>query len=360
MPAKRSRPCTGSIHGKHFGGRFGVSFGEASKIGGGGQIAERGMRANRVVNAFPLPEFLIEFRHRLRFFFEQVVELLVIGFVASFDQAVVLGAMGVREEVGKRVGAGFFEEAEELGAVVGVEVEEGEGEGGFNLGQEALGGFGGGGGVSAEDAEASAGVHGGELIDFGAVGEAEVFSVELEEGAGSGLVNLAWGAQTLAVEAAQVFLAGFGEEEVVAGDNASDGGGGEGEAVALLEENRELVFGPGRELFSEGDDLFHGVLRQGRGAEAFWPSGAVFEGGEIAGVEAGLPLVEGSGREGEVPAGEAGVMVMGVVEVKPGEAALGGGGKAEVSGQMVERAREGKDTHGDLLLETPILAAERG
>jgi hypothetical protein len=26
---------------------------------------------------------------------------------------------------------------------------------------------------------------------------------------------------------------------------------------------------------------------------------------------------------------------------------------------MVERARESKDTHGDLLLETPILAEER-
>jgi hypothetical protein len=89
-------------------------------------------------------------------------------------------------------------------------------------------------------------------------------------------------------------------------------------------------------------------------------SGAVFEGGEIAGVEAGLPLGEGSGREGEVPAGESGVAVMGLIEVKPGEAAFGGGGKVEVAGQVVESALETKDTHGNLLVEPPILAEERG
>ena len=147
------------------------------------------MGADGVEGAFPGLEFQIEFGDRLRFFFEEVIELVIIGFVASFDQAVVLGAMGVGEEVRDRVGAGFIKGTEELGAVVGVEVLDGEGEGGLNLGEEELGGFGGGGGVGAEDAESGAGIDGGELVDFGAVGEAEVLGIELEERAGSGLVK---------------------------------------------------------------------------------------------------------------------------------------------------------------------------
>jgi hypothetical protein len=89
-------------------------------------------------------------------------------------------------------------------------------------------------------------------------------------------------------------------------------------------------------------------------------SAVVFEGGEVAGVEAVEPFVEGSGGEGEVPAGEAGVVVVGRVEVEPGEAALGLGGKLEIAGQVVESALKAKDTHGDLLEETPILADPRG
>lgn len=157
-----------------------------------------------------------------------------------------------------------------------------------------------------------------------------------------------------------MFLPGLGEEEVVAGDDASESGGGEGEAVAGFEEDGEFVFGPGGELFAKGDDLVHGGLRDGGGAEAVRFSGAIFEGGEIAGVEAVEPFVEGSGGEGEVSAGEAGVAVVGGVEVEPGEAALGLGGKLEVAGQVVESALKAKDTHGDLLVETPILADPRG
>ena len=81
-------------------------------------------------------------------------------------------------------------------------------------------------------------------------------------------------------------------------------------------------------------------------------SGVVFEGCEITGVEAGLPLVEGSGGDGEVSAGFAGVAVMGLIEVQPGEAAFGIGGKVEIPGQVVESALEAKDTHG-VLLERP-------
>jgi hypothetical protein len=326
----------------------------------GSQIAESGMGTNGVVGSFPLAEFLIKFSHGLRFFFEEMVELVVVGFVASFDEAVLFGAMRVGEEVGERVGAGLIEEAEEFGAVVGVEVLEFEGEGGFNLGEEAFGGLGGGGGIGAQHAEAGAGVDRGELVDFGAVGEAEVFGIELEEGAGSGLVEGLGGALTLAVEAAQVFLPGLGEEEVVAGDYASEGGGGKGEAVPGFEEDGELVFRPGGEFPAESDDLLDRGLGQGRGSEAMGFSGAVFEGGEIAGVEAVEPFVEGSGREGEVAAGEASVAVVGGVEVDPGEAALGLGGKLEVAGQVVESALKAKDTHGDLLEETPILADPRG
>jgi len=318
------------------------------------------MRTDGVVGAFPRPEFLIKFGHGLRFIFEEVIELVIVGFVASFDQAVVLGAMGVGEEVREGVGASLIEGAEEFGAVVGVEVLEGEGEGGFNLGEEAFGGLGGGGGVGAEDAESGAGIDGGELVDFGAVGEAEVFGIELEERAGSGLVEGLGGAQALAVEAAQVFLPGLGEEEVVAGDDASEGGGGKGEAVPGVQEDGELVFGPGGEFPAESDDLLDRGLGQGRGSEAMGFSGAVFERGEIAGVEAAEPLVEGSGGEGEVSAGEAGVAVVVGVEVEPGEAALGLGGKVVLSGKAKERFGQGKQSHGDLLVETPILADPRG
>lgn len=221
------------------------------------------MRTDRVVDLLPLAQFLIEFGHGLGFFFEEMIELIIVGFMRTFDQAVLFGGMGVREKVGDGIGAGFVEEAEELGAVVGVEVLEGEGEGVSDLGQESLGGFGGGGGIGAEDAESGAGVGGGELEDFGAVGEAEVLGIELEEGAGSGLIKVLGGALALSVEAAKVFLPGFGEEEVIAFEEASDGGGGEGDAVALVEEDGEFVFRPGGELFSEGDDLVHRGLRQG-------------------------------------------------------------------------------------------------
>lgn len=332
---------------------LGVSFLEASKIGGGGQITEGGVRADGVVDFFPLAEFLIEFRDGLGFFFEEMIELIVVGFVASFEEAVVFGRMGVGEEVGCGFSASFFEEAEELGAVVGIEVLEGEREGVSDLGQEAFRGLGRVGGVGAEHADPGAGIDGGELVDFGAVGEAEMLGIELEERAGSGLVKGLGGTQTGSVEAAQVFLPGFREEEVVAANDASEGGGGEGEAVALVEEDGELVFGPGGELFTEGDDLVHGSLGKWGGAQVLGPSGAVFEGSEVAGVEAVEPEVEGGGGEGEVPAGETGVAVMGVIEVDPGEAALGLGGKVEVAGQVVESALKAKDTHGNLLVETP-------
>jgi len=81
----------------------------------------------------------------------------------------------------------------------------------------------------------------------------------------------------------------------------------------------------------------------------FGPSGAVFEGGEIAGVEAGLPLVEGSGGDGKVSAGLAGVVAVVVVEVEPGEAAFGVGGEVVLGGEPVEGFGESNDTHGDLL-----------
>jgi hypothetical protein len=64
------------------------------------------MGAEGVVDFFPLAQFLIEFGHGLRFFFEQVVELVVVGFVGTFEEAVLFRAMGVGEEVGERIGAG--------------------------------------------------------------------------------------------------------------------------------------------------------------------------------------------------------------------------------------------------------------
>jgi hypothetical protein len=341
--------CTGSIHGKHFGGTFGVSRGKLSQVSDGSQIAERGVRTDGVVDSFPLPEFLIEFGHGFRFFFEQVIELVVVGFVASFEEAVFLGAMGVGEEVGKSIGTGFVEEAEELGAVVGIEVLEGEGEGVSDLGQESFRSLGGGGGGGAEDAEAGAGVHRGELEGFGAVGEAEVFGIELDQGAGSGLVEILGMALALEFEAAEVFFAGFGEEEVVLLDEAAEGGGGEDDPVPVLEEHGELIFGPGGELFAEGDDLVHGGLGEGRGADAVGSAGAVIEGGEVAGVEAAEPLVEGGRGDGEVSAGEAGVAVVFAVEVEPGEAALGGRGKGAVKRKVVEGSGEAENTHGVLL-----------
>jgi hypothetical protein len=143
-------------------------------------------------------------------------------------------------------------------------------------------------------------------------------------------------------------------------DDSAEGGGGEGAAVPVAEEHGELIFGPGGELFAEGDELVHGGLGEGRGADAVGSAGVVIEGGEVAGVEAAEPLVEGSGGEGEVLAGEAGVAVVGGVEVEPCQSAFGLVGKVEVAGQVVESSWKAKDTHGDLLVETPILSDLRG
>jgi hypothetical protein len=307
------------------------------------------MGTDGVVDSFPLPEFLIEFGHGSRFFFEEMIELVVVGFMRAFEEAVVLGTMGGGEKVREGVGAGLFKEAKEFGSVVGVEVLEGEGEGVLDLGQEALGGLGGGGGVGAEDAKPGAGIGGGELEDFGAVGEAEVLGIELEEGAGSGLIKVLGGALALSFEAAKVFLPGFGEEEVIAFNEASDGGGGEGDSVLALEEDGEFVFRPGGELFSEGDELVHRGLRQEGRADAAGSAGAVIEGGEIAGVEAVFPLVEGSGGDGKVSAGEAGVVIVGVVEVHPLEPTFGVGREVVLGGEPVKGFGESEETHGDLL-----------
>jgi len=307
------------------------------------------VRTDGVVDSFPLADFLVEFGDRLGFLFEQVIELVVIGFVASFEEGVFLGAMGVGEEVGEGVGAGLVKEAEELGAVVGVEVLEGEGESMLDFFEEALSGFGGSGGGGADHPEAGAGIESGKLVGFGAVGEAKVFGIHLHQGAGSGLEESLGGALALAFEAAEGFFAGFGEEEVVLLDEAAEGGGGEGDAVPVEEEDGELIFGPGGELFAEGDDLFHGGVGEGGLAEVVGSAGAVIEGGEVAGVEAAEPLIESGGGDGEVSAGEAGVAVVFAVEVEPGEAALGVGGKVEIAGQVVESALEAKDMHGVLL-----------
>jgi len=172
--------------------------------------------------------------------------------------------MGIGEEVWCFSGAGLIKEAEELGSVIGVDVLDGEGESAPDLIEEALSTPGGGGGVCSEDACACAGIDGGELVDLCAVGEAQVFGIHLDQGARRGLVEGPGRAFSLAFEAAEIFFPGFGREEVVLFDDASDGGGGEGDVVLLFQEDGDLVFAPGGELLSKGDDLGNGLLGQGR------------------------------------------------------------------------------------------------
>jgi len=107
-----------------------------------------------VVEALPGTEFGVEFGRGLRSFFEERVELVVIGFRESFEEAVLFGAVGRREKVGEGLGASLLKATEERGAVVGVEVLEGEGKSLSNLAEEAFGRLGSGGDVGPEHPEA--------------------------------------------------------------------------------------------------------------------------------------------------------------------------------------------------------------
>ena len=218
------KTCIGSPHGKHLRGVIGVSSGKGSEEGGGSQIVKRSVRSDGVVRFLPRTQFSVENLDAFGLFLKEMIKLVVIGFVGAFDKGVLLGRAGVGEAVGT-VGACLVKEAEELAAVVGLDVLEREGEGAAGFFEEAFGGAGAGGRERAEDPQAGAGVDGGELEDLGAVGEAQVLGVHLDEGAGEGFPQGLVGALSLALEAAEAFFSALREEEVVLFEETAEGGG---------------------------------------------------------------------------------------------------------------------------------------
>ena len=222
----------------------GFSRGEGSKEGGGGQVFQRSVGSNGVVRALPRTQFVVEFLDGFRLLVEEMVELLVVGAVRSLDEGVLFRGAGVREAVGV-VRAGLVKEAEELAAVVGLDMFDREGKGAAGFLEEALCGAGAGGGEGAQHSHAGAGIDGGELEGFGAVGEAQMFGIHLDEGAWEGFPGVLGRALTLALEAAETFFPGLGEEEVVPFEETAEGGGGERDAVVSLQQDGEFVLAPG-------------------------------------------------------------------------------------------------------------------
>jgi hypothetical protein len=314
---------------------FGVSSGKGSEEGGRSQIAKRGMGSNGVVGFLPGAEFSVELLDAFRLLVEEVIELLVVGAVGALDEGVLLGRAGVGEAVGV-VRAGLVEEAEELAAVVGLDMLDREGKGAAGFFEEVLCGAGAGGGEGADYSQPGAGIHGGELEGFGAVGEAQVFGVHLDEGAGESFPQRLGRALTLALEAAEALFPALREKEVVLFEETAEGGGGEADAVFLLKQDGEFVLAPSGKALTEGHHLVHCALGQRGGPDAVGAPGAIFEGGDVLGAEAVEPLVEGARGDGEVAAGESGVLAVSVVEVEPLEAALSMPGKGMAPAQPVK------------------------
>jgi hypothetical protein len=163
-----------------------------------------------------------------------------------------------------------------------------------------------------------------------------VLGVHLNEGAREGFPQRLGRTLALAFETAEAFSAGFGKEEVMLFEETAEGGRREADAVALFKQDGEFVLAPGGEALAQGHHLIHRGLRQGGGADAAGASGAVFERGQVLGVEAVKPLVEGAWGDGKVAAGKACVLAVSVVEVEPVEAALGIPGKGVAQVQPIK------------------------
>ena len=320
---------------------------------------ERGVGSDGVVDFLPAAHFLVEILDAFRLLVEEMVELVVIRFVGALDKGVLLGRARVGEDV-LFLDAGLVEEAEELRTVVALDVSDGERQAAADLVEEAFGGFRAGGCIGTKHPQACAGVDGGELEGFLSVGEAKVLGVHLDEGAGKGLFEGFVGAFALALKAAKALFASLGKEEVVAFEEAAEGGGREADLVALFEKDGKFVLAPSGKLAAEGDDPIDDVGRERRGAGAAGTLGAIFERGQVLGAEAVEPLVEGARGDGEVAAGKAGVLGVGAVEVEPLEAALGLAGKGVDSVETVKGAGNSRELHGVLLWETPIIGFLEG
>jgi len=304
--------------------------------------------AEGIVDFLPRAEFLVKFLDGFGFLVEEMVELLVVGAVGALDEGVVLGSA----RIGKYVfflDAGLIEEACVFASVIALELGDGEGESAAAFAKERFGGLGGCGGESAKDPQACASVDGGELIDFRAVGEAQVLGVCLDEGAGEGFPQRLVGALALAGDTAETLFPLLREEEVVLSKYPSESGGRKADAVALLQEDSKLVLAPGGELLTKGDDLVKDAWRQRRGACALGASGAVFEGGKVSGIETAEPVEEGGARDVEMAAGKGGVSTSGKVVLHPAEAPRGVRGERREPPEAVKASRKSGQLHKGLL-----------
>src|SRR5713226_3883623 len=122
------------------------------------------MRADGVVDLFPMAEFSDEFLHFQRAG-RNLVELLGVGARSALDRAVVFGrAWRENEQMEAALLAGLFELGGKLRTAIDLQRSDGKGHAVLQGVEELSGGLGSGAGVSLQHVPAGNHIAGGELF----------------------------------------------------------------------------------------------------------------------------------------------------------------------------------------------------
>lgn len=148
------------------------------------EVAERLVRTDGVVGAFPGAELTVEFRHgpAIR---RDFVKLFVVGAVGAFDRAVEFGRARREHEQGQSAGlAGLLELGRELAAAVDLQRGDGKGHAPEERSEELRSGLGGSLQVDLNDIPAGDHVASREVLQEDAARWTHLFGVEFDPIAG--------------------------------------------------------------------------------------------------------------------------------------------------------------------------------
>ena len=287
------------------------------------------MRADGVVDFFPLAQFAVEGFHLQRAGGD-LIELLGVGAVGAFHGTVEFGrTRREHEQVQAALLAGLLELGGELTAAIDLQGANGEGHAVLQGIEKLGGGLAGGAGVGLDHVPARNHVASGELLEDHAGQGAHVEGVDLDQIAGAGhrvLLGFTHGIRASAQSAAAAGHAAAGRFDQPGlafhlGENASHHGSGHA-LLFPLQQDHELVLAPAGILATQGQDAIGQGWRPGGLAMAMRPVGAALQTRQVVRIVAFLPTIEALAADAKVPAGEGHVLAAAIV-VHPIQAGAG-------------------------------------
>ena len=280
------------------------------------------MRADGVVDFFPLAQFAVEGFHLQRAGGD-LIELLGVGAVGAFHGTVEFGrTRREHEQVQAALLAGLLELGGELTAAIDLQGANGEGHAVLQGIEKLGGGLAGGAGVGLDHVPARNHVASGELLEDHAGQGAHVEGVDLDQIAGAGhrvLLGFTHGIRASAQSAAAAGHAAAGRFDQPGlafhlGENASHHGSGHA-LLFPLQQDHELVLAPAGILATQGQDAIGQGWRPGGLAMAMRPVGAALQTRQVVRIVAFLPTIEALAADAKVPAGEGHVLAAAIVRM---------------------------------------------